>query len=126
MMKGPNKRKISLIIIMGLLMSGLVACGNKAAQSQNIQTNPTLILTGRWMCEETYAPDGFPFNFELFSDGSGAEIKKERTINWIAENNRLKLVVDNYFTYLYSYEVNEASLILKDDEGKKVKYIKQE
>lgn len=122
-MKKKIKRYL-LLVIAGVFILSCAACGGGSSKNSVSQ------LVGKWIYVSTNddnrvsqnAPDGFPDEFELFSDGTGSS--EGYDVAWIAENGRIKMVLDNYYVHTFSYKYSNKSLSLTDDEGVTVNYKK--
>ncbi len=108
-----------LIIVIFVCIS-FVGCGQ----------SPSEALSGKWIeAEEDKNHIG---NFKLpisdgmvlFSDGTGCDIDSDRNFTWIAENGTIKMVSENYYTYVYSYKVTNDTLELIKDDGDIARYQK--
>lgn len=116
-------KRYLLLIVAGVFMLCFAACGGASK-------NPASQLAGKWTYESTKdsdrksqsAPDGFPDEIEFFSDGTGSS--EGYDVAWVAENGRIKIVLDNYYVHTFSYKCSNKSLSLTDDEGVTVNYKK--
>lgn len=93
-------KKIQIVAIVCVLMFSFMACGGSNK------------LVGQWASTDT-SNHNFPDDLYLFSDGTGGG--DGYSLEWTAENGKLKLTVSSGFTnelYVYDYKVNGKQLVL--------------
>ena len=103
-----------LILVLTLLLS---ACGGNTSKD----------LIGTWIPESgSYAPDGFPDNMELFSDGT-CEIEGYGG-DYSVIDGRFKITANaggGTHTFAFDFELTKETLTLTSD-NESVSYIKAE
>ena len=108
-----------LVLCFSLLTTLLCGCGGGK-------------LDGKWVIEhEDDLSDPnyryFPSHMELFSDGSGTfyiPYYREASIEWSAENGRLKVSNSIVYDFTYDYSISGKTLTLTFDDVS-ISYVKE-
>jgi len=79
---------------------------------------------GRWVPEiGQLTRNSFPDSLELTSDGTG--IGGKMGLKWKIENSRITIDLGVWGAYAYYYIIYKSNLILTNDDGRCVRYIKR-
>jgi len=106
-----KKKWFVILVIISVFTMTFIGCSDSSS------------LVGRWVPEQGYAPNDFPeTSMELFKDGTG--VGDGMTISWKTDKNRL-IITSSLFGFAYNYKFSDGKLILTNDDGVNVYYLKK-
>ena len=115
-------KKFWLGMLVMVLAFGMTVIGCESKNS----SGGSSALVGKWVPEDgqRVPSDFIEKRVELLKDGTG--IGDGYSLTWTVEKSRIVFKLDRGYGFAYDYQVSGSALILTNDDGKSVRYKKEQ